>query len=102
PSSLAACAAEEKRREEKRREEKRREEKRREEKRREEKRREEKRREEKRREEKRREEKRRFFAGWIHFRLLIRFNRLKKKIFTDGSKADYIGFRAVFQHNMAD
>ncbi|WP_307753174.1 hypothetical protein, partial [Neisseria gonorrhoeae] len=45
--SLAACAAEEKRREEKRREEKRR--------------------EEKRREEKRREEKRRFFAGWIHF-----------------------------------
>ncbi|ENT0414440.1 hypothetical protein CJS57_11650 [Neisseria gonorrhoeae] len=38
---------------------------------REEKRREEKRREEKRREEKRREEKRRFFAGWIHFRLLI-------------------------------
>ncbi|WLF07965.1 hypothetical protein [Neisseria gonorrhoeae] len=44
--SLAACAAEEKRREEKRREEKR-------------------------REEKRREEKRRFFAGWIHFRLLI-------------------------------
>ncbi|HEZ0541828.1 TPA: hypothetical protein WGP70_002155, partial [Neisseria meningitidis] len=41
-SSLAACAAEEKRREEKRREEKRREEKRREEKRREEKRREEK------------------------------------------------------------
>ncbi|EPH7957710.1 hypothetical protein ACETFZ_002188, partial [Neisseria gonorrhoeae] len=29
------------------------------------------------------EEKRRFFAGWIHFRLLIRFNRLKKKIFTD-------------------
>ncbi|ENV6826528.1 hypothetical protein LFI66_000547, partial [Neisseria gonorrhoeae] len=42
PSSLAACAAEEKRREEKRREEKRREEKRREEKRREEKRREEK------------------------------------------------------------
>ncbi|HGJ8486697.1 TPA: hypothetical protein ACJYJ0_001609, partial [Neisseria gonorrhoeae] len=63
----AACAAEEKRREEKRREEKRREEKRR---------------EEKRREEKRREE-RRFFAGWIHFRLLIRFNRLKKKIFTD-------------------
>ncbi|EMU2969572.1 hypothetical protein LVG28_002139 [Neisseria gonorrhoeae] len=44
---------------------------------REEKRREEKRREEKRREEKRREE-RRFFAGWIHFRLLIRFNRLKK------------------------
>ncbi|EPG0232704.1 hypothetical protein F8111_002100, partial [Neisseria gonorrhoeae] len=24
-----------------------------------------------------------FFAGWIHFRLLIRFNRLKKKIFTD-------------------
>ncbi|EMS6874137.1 hypothetical protein RB012_002195 [Neisseria gonorrhoeae] len=41
--SLAACAAEEKRREEKRREEKRREEKRREEKRREEKRREEKR-----------------------------------------------------------
>ncbi|HFA8648946.1 TPA: hypothetical protein WM226_000624 [Neisseria gonorrhoeae] len=62
--SLAACAAEEKRREEKRREEKRREEKRREEKRREEKRREEKR--------------RRFFAGWIHFRLLIRFNRLKK------------------------
>ncbi|ENW9925877.1 hypothetical protein FEJ36_002145 [Neisseria gonorrhoeae] len=65
--SLAACAAEEKRREEKRREEKRREEKRREEKRR----------EEKRREEKRREE-RRFFAGWIHFRLLIRFDRLKK------------------------
>ncbi|EMT1793504.1 hypothetical protein GWH03_001983 [Neisseria gonorrhoeae] len=65
-SSLAACAAEGKRREEKRREEKRREEKRREEKRR----------EEKRREEKRREEK--FFAGWIHFRLLIRFNRLKK------------------------
>ncbi|EMR8589653.1 hypothetical protein NSV31_002080 [Neisseria gonorrhoeae] len=62
--SLAACAAEEKRREEKRREEKRREEKRREEKRREEKRREEKR--------------RRFFAGWIHFRLLIRFDRLKK------------------------
>ncbi|ENW4125263.1 hypothetical protein INM98_001967 [Neisseria gonorrhoeae] len=57
--------------------------KRREEKRREEKRREEKRREEKRREEKRREEKRRFFAGWIHFRLLIRFDRLKKKIFTD-------------------
>ncbi|WP_050303399.1 hypothetical protein, partial [Neisseria gonorrhoeae] len=57
--------------------------------------------EEKRREEKRREE-RRFFAGWIHFRLLIRFDRLKKKIFTDGSKADYIGFRAVFQHNMAD
>ncbi|EPI6060030.1 hypothetical protein ACOV76_002089, partial [Neisseria gonorrhoeae] len=48
PSSLAACAAEEKRREEKRREEK------------------------------RREEKRRFFAGWIHFRLLIRFDRLKK------------------------
>ncbi|HGL9429829.1 TPA: hypothetical protein ACKLTD_001956, partial [Neisseria gonorrhoeae] len=47
-------------------------------KRREEKRREEKRREEKRREEKRREEKRRFFAGWIHFRLLIRFDRLKK------------------------
>ncbi|HFC1929900.1 TPA: hypothetical protein ACFJC8_001190, partial [Neisseria gonorrhoeae] len=44
PSSLAACAAEEKRREEKRR-----------------------------------EEKRRFFAGWIHFRLLIRFNRLKKR-----------------------
>ncbi|ENX7774839.1 hypothetical protein DV045_11190 [Neisseria gonorrhoeae] len=40
--------------------------------------REEKRREEKRREEKRREEKRRFFGGWIHFRLLIRFNRLKK------------------------
>ncbi|MEX6444657.1 hypothetical protein AB6B17_07385, partial [Neisseria gonorrhoeae] len=39
--------------------------------------------EEKRREEKRREEKRRFFAGWIHFRLLIRFDRLKKKIFTD-------------------
>ncbi|EPI0323883.1 hypothetical protein JKN83_002108, partial [Neisseria gonorrhoeae] len=37
-----------------------------------------KRREEKRREEKRREEKRRFFAGWIHFRLLIRFDRLKK------------------------
>ncbi|WP_218109088.1 hypothetical protein, partial [Neisseria gonorrhoeae] len=36
-----------------------------------------------RREEKRREEKRRFFAGWIHFRLLIRFDRLKKKIFTD-------------------
>ncbi|HFC3160862.1 TPA: hypothetical protein ACFITK_000995, partial [Neisseria gonorrhoeae] len=35
-------------------------------------------REEKRREEKRREEKRRFFAGWIHFRLLIRFDRLKK------------------------
>ncbi|EPH8734565.1 hypothetical protein WGB36_002102, partial [Neisseria gonorrhoeae] len=35
--------------------------------------------EEKRREEKRREEKRRFFAGWIHFRLLIRFNRLKKR-----------------------
>ncbi|WP_218014346.1 hypothetical protein, partial [Neisseria gonorrhoeae] len=30
-----------------------------------------------------REEKRRFFAGWIHFRLLIRFDRLKKKIFTD-------------------
>ncbi|EPI0358435.1 hypothetical protein HNH87_001478, partial [Neisseria gonorrhoeae] len=31
-------------------------------------------------EEKRREEKRRrFFAGWIHFRLLIRFNRLKKR-----------------------
>ncbi|ENS6358585.1 hypothetical protein GVE27_000839 [Neisseria gonorrhoeae] len=58
--SLAACAAEGKRREEKRREEKRREEKRREEKRREEKR-------------------RRFFAGWIHFRLLIRFNRLKKR-----------------------
>ncbi|ENS9611291.1 hypothetical protein EEC55_10575 [Neisseria gonorrhoeae] len=57
--SLAACAAEEKRREEKRREEKRR--------------------EEKRREEKRREEKRRFFAGWIHFRLLIRFDRLKKR-----------------------
>ncbi|EMU1522920.1 hypothetical protein MJ357_001533, partial [Neisseria gonorrhoeae] len=53
--SLAACAAEGKRREEKRREEKRREEKRREEKR------------------------RRFFAGWIHFRLLIRFNRLKKR-----------------------
>ncbi|HGN6921352.1 TPA: hypothetical protein ACKW1J_000972, partial [Neisseria gonorrhoeae] len=26
---------------------------------------------------------RRFFAGWIHFRLLIRFDRLKKKIFTD-------------------
>ncbi|EMS5120702.1 hypothetical protein GHZ62_001798 [Neisseria gonorrhoeae] len=52
--SLAACAAEEKRREEKRREEKR-------------------------REEKRREEKRRFFAGWIHFRLLIRFDRLKKR-----------------------
>ncbi|EMU2693750.1 hypothetical protein LXI76_001463, partial [Neisseria gonorrhoeae] len=52
----------------------------REEKGREEKRREEKRREEKRREEKRREEKRRrFFAGWIHFRLLIRFNRLKKR-----------------------
>ncbi|HFB8219817.1 TPA: hypothetical protein ACFARP_001733, partial [Neisseria gonorrhoeae] len=50
----------------------------REEKRREEKRREEKRREEKRREEKRREEKRRFFGGWIHFRLLIRFDRLKK------------------------
>ncbi|EPI0370973.1 hypothetical protein JKO93_002237, partial [Neisseria gonorrhoeae] len=25
----------------------------------------------------------RFFAGWIHFRLLIRFDRLKKKIFTD-------------------
>ncbi|WP_237392817.1 hypothetical protein [Neisseria gonorrhoeae] len=51
-------------------------------KRREEKRREEKRREEKRREEKRREEKRRrFFAGWIHFRLLIRFDRLKKKDF---------------------
>ncbi|EPT3251464.1 hypothetical protein ACEW4S_001519, partial [Neisseria gonorrhoeae] len=48
--SLAACAAEGKRREEKRREEKRREEKR-----------------------------RRFFAGWIHFRLLIRFNRLKKR-----------------------
>ncbi|HHO0323723.1 TPA: hypothetical protein ACRR7C_001978, partial [Neisseria gonorrhoeae] len=24
-----------------------------------------------------------FFAGWIHFRLLIRFDRLKKKIFTD-------------------
>ncbi|WP_219287440.1 hypothetical protein, partial [Neisseria meningitidis] len=47
--------------------------KRREEKRREEKRREEKRREEKRREEKRREEKRRFFGGWIHFRLRIRF-----------------------------
>ncbi|EOF8743773.1 hypothetical protein ACI6ZR_001099 [Neisseria gonorrhoeae] len=46
---------------------------------REEKRREEKRREEKRREEKRREEKRRFFAGWIHFRLLIRFDRLKKR-----------------------
>ncbi|ENV5579512.1 hypothetical protein [Neisseria gonorrhoeae] len=46
--SLAACAAEEKRREEKRREEKRR--------------------EEKRREEKRREEKRReVFWGWIHF-----------------------------------
>ncbi|ENV2285237.1 hypothetical protein K4F44_001541, partial [Neisseria gonorrhoeae] len=43
--SLAACAAEGKRREEKRREEKR----------------------------------RRFFAGWIHFRLLIRFNRLKKR-----------------------
>ncbi|ENW0366730.1 hypothetical protein JS892_001759 [Neisseria gonorrhoeae] len=57
--SLAACAAEGKRREEKRREEKRR--------------------EEKRREEKRREEKRRFFAGWIHFRLLIRFDRLKKR-----------------------
>ncbi|ENX3459067.1 hypothetical protein ABRN03_002197, partial [Neisseria gonorrhoeae] len=35
--------------------------------------------EEKRREEKRREEKRRFFAGWIHFRLLIRFDRLKKR-----------------------
>ncbi|HGO6621132.1 TPA: hypothetical protein ACK4X0_002164, partial [Neisseria gonorrhoeae] len=52
--SLAACAAEEKRREEKRREEKR-------------------------REEKRREEKRRFFGGWIHFRLLIRFDRLKKR-----------------------
>ncbi|EPI7810125.1 hypothetical protein ACQ2GQ_001912 [Neisseria gonorrhoeae] len=51
-------------------------------KRREEKRREEKRREEKRREEKRREEKRRFFAGWIHFRLLIRFDRLKKKRFS--------------------
>ncbi|HGM0031656.1 TPA: hypothetical protein ACKL14_001010, partial [Neisseria gonorrhoeae] len=33
----------------------------------------------KRREEKRREEKRRFFAGWIHFRLLIRFDRLKKR-----------------------
>ncbi|HFA7920971.1 TPA: hypothetical protein WMX24_001970, partial [Neisseria gonorrhoeae] len=49
PSSLAACAAEEKRREEKRREEKRREEKRR---------------EEKRREEKRREEK--FFVGRMH------------------------------------
>ncbi|HFC3555903.1 TPA: hypothetical protein ACFI0R_001432, partial [Neisseria gonorrhoeae] len=47
--SLAACAAEEKRREEKRREEKRREEKRR---------------EEKRREEKRREEK--FFVGRMH------------------------------------
>ncbi|HGK0270328.1 TPA: hypothetical protein ACJY28_001491, partial [Neisseria gonorrhoeae] len=32
------------------------------------------------REEKRREEKRRrFFAGWIHFRLLIRFDRLKKR-----------------------
>ncbi|HFC5118790.1 TPA: hypothetical protein ACFJTI_000586, partial [Neisseria gonorrhoeae] len=30
-------------------------------------------------EEKRREEKRRFFAGWIHFRLLIRFDRLKKR-----------------------
>ncbi|EPT3301103.1 hypothetical protein ACEL59_001644, partial [Neisseria gonorrhoeae] len=28
---------------------------------------------------KRREEKRRFFAGWIHFRLLIRFDRLKKR-----------------------
>ncbi|HHA4057998.1 TPA: hypothetical protein ACOB20_001255, partial [Neisseria gonorrhoeae] len=26
-----------------------------------------------------REEKRRFFAGWIHFRLLIRFDRLKKR-----------------------
>ncbi|EPF8282479.1 hypothetical protein DD177_002127, partial [Neisseria gonorrhoeae] len=25
------------------------------------------------------EEKRRFFAGWIHFRLLIRFDRLKKR-----------------------
>ncbi|HFC4032567.1 TPA: hypothetical protein ACFJA1_000999, partial [Neisseria gonorrhoeae] len=36
-------------------------------------------REEKRREEKRREEKRRFFAGWIHFRFLIRFDRLKKR-----------------------
>ncbi|HGM2972572.1 TPA: hypothetical protein ACKN54_001905, partial [Neisseria gonorrhoeae] len=32
---------------------------------------------------KRREEKRRrFFAGWIHFRLLIRFDRLKKKRFS--------------------
>ncbi|HFC3702318.1 TPA: hypothetical protein ACFI50_002003, partial [Neisseria gonorrhoeae] len=42
--------------------------------------REEKRREEKRREEKRREEKRReVFWGWIHFRLLIRFDRLKKR-----------------------
>ncbi|HGT2017094.1 TPA: hypothetical protein ACMWU4_002050, partial [Neisseria gonorrhoeae] len=30
-------------------------------------------------EEKRREEKRRFFAGWIHFRFLIRFDRLKKR-----------------------
>ncbi|EPT3323204.1 hypothetical protein ACEL28_002030, partial [Neisseria gonorrhoeae] len=40
-------------------------------------------------------------AGFI-FGSLYRFDRLKKKIFTDGSKADYIGFRAVFQHNMAD
>ncbi|HHQ1378201.1 TPA: hypothetical protein ACSIGI_002244, partial [Neisseria gonorrhoeae] len=56
-----------------------------------------KRREEKRREEKRREEK--FFGAGFIFGSLYRFNRLKKKIFTDGSKADYIGFRAVFQHN---
>ncbi|UWT23280.2 hypothetical protein NC854_10960 [Neisseria gonorrhoeae] len=69
-------------------------------KRREEKRREEKRREEKRREEKRREEKRRFFAGWIHFRPLYRFDRLKK-IFTD-VEGRIISAWAVFQHNMAD
>ncbi|EPH9500030.1 hypothetical protein K3426_001664 [Neisseria gonorrhoeae] len=53
----------------------------REEKRREEKRREEKRREEKRREEKRREEK--FFGAGFIFGSLYRFDRLKKKIFTD-------------------
>ncbi|EPI1271758.1 hypothetical protein E5O54_002044, partial [Neisseria gonorrhoeae] len=52
---------------------------------REEKRREEKRREEKRREEKRREEKRRegFLRAGFIFGSLYRFDRLKKKIFTD-------------------
>ncbi|MCU4680175.1 hypothetical protein [Neisseria gonorrhoeae] len=38
--------------------------------------------EEKRREERKKREEKKVFCGWIHFRLIIRFNRLKK-IFTD-------------------